>query len=778
MTQLHYRRASDGWLDGAPLANGYLAAVVQSHDDGVRLDLNETTLWSGSPAAAGIYEQASAQDAARALRAAREHVVADPLRAEEQLEAIQGRHAQAFLPLAHVQIKHAGAAIPRVHRTLDMAAADHTAVLGRGEVPTGDNITHHTFISRADDVLVHTIDLPQRQDVLLSAGSQLHELDTQLHTQEMSLILRAPADVAPARESDQPVSWSAPGVDPVRAALALRWRHDGEAIVEREGVRFVGVSRLEVLASARTSFAAMGREPREISDDALAAEARDLITGALEFSASELAVRHRDAHTALWETGRIDLSEAGAVVVHDPDARAREVEHAVDDPDLLTALIDFGRYLLIGSSRPGGMPANLQGVWNAQMQPPWQSGYTININTQMNYWAAGPLGLDSVIEPLFDLVEALAVAGEQTAARLYDCGGWVVHHNTDPWGYSAPTSGRPQWAIWPLGGVWLVTTLARHVAHSSDADAGRERLWPLARGAAEFVLGLLSEDEDGSLVTFPSTSPENTFHAPGGEAALTLGSGMDRALLTELFDVVAAYAQELGAPDDPVAAQVRAARDRIRPPQINPDGTITEWHPGAQAVDPQHRHLSHLVFAYPGYGPLSHELEQAVSATLDQREDESTGWSLAWKLALRARLGQPEAFARLLDLVVRPVPPGRSQAGGLYPNMFAAHPPYQIDGNFGYTAAWCEAVAHSVGTEIRLLPGVPAQLTRGRAQHLRTTSGLEIDLTWESGAPRTITLRAIRRQGAGEHTLAHLEHRVPVDVPVQGEVTLTWPHQP
>ncbi|MGW5569218.1 glycosyl hydrolase family 95 catalytic domain-containing protein [Streptomyces tendae] len=461
-----------------------------------------------------------------------------------------------------------------------------------------------------------------------------------------------------------------------------------------------------------------------------AAARRDLDAAAGR-GAVALRERQRADHARLYE--RVELTWDSA------DERLRR----------LAFLFHYGRYLLISASREGGTPATLQGLWNDSMRPPWSSNYTVNINTQMNYWPADVTDLPECLPPLFDLVEAVSVRGTETARRLYDADGWCAHHNTDVWAHTSPVGGGradPAWAFWPLAGAWLCRHLADHVAFGAAPAFARDRAWPVLRGAARFLLDWLVELPDGTLGFSPSSSPENRFSTAAGPMALDVSSAIDIGLAREVFVSVLALAERVGRPDDAVAGAARAALDRLPWPETDEDGTVREWRGPHVMAEPAHRHLSSLYEVFPGPG-LPVVLSAAVARTLDVRGDDSTGWSLAWKLALRARLGHTGRLPALIDLALREVAPGAvGEHGGLYPNHLSAHPPFQIDGNFGFTAAIAECALQSHAGSVALLPALPADWPAGRLRGLVARPGVVVDLAWDDDR-RLVEARLRGRSG-------------------------------
>jgi alpha-L-fucosidase 2 len=437
---------------------------------------------------------------------------------------------------------------------------------------------------------------------------------------------------------------------------------------------------------------------------------------------------------------------------------AEQVLSGKDEQLTATVMVQLGRYLLASASRPGGgPPANLQGIWNRELRPPWSSNYTININTQMNYWGAETAGLSECHEPLFRLIERLAETGAEVARELYGARGWVAHHNTDMWGWALPVGmghSDPSWAIWMMGGVWLAQHVWEHVEFTQDLDFLRGRGWPLLRGCAEFCLDWLVEAEDGWLDTIPSTSPENHFVSRHGTPeSLSASTAMDVALIRALFTRCLAAAELLGL-DDPVCPEIRAALPRLRPSGVTADGRLREWAEDHTEHDPYHRHMSQMVAVYPldQIDPeATPELAAAALGVLDARGRGAMGWSWSWKIALRARLGDPATARDLLLEATRPLdadpalhaPVDGSRWGGLLPNLFSSHPPFQIDGNYGLSAAVLEMVVQSRDGVIKVLPAVPAQWPDGSGRGIRCRGGLAVDLTWRRGALSALTVRRL-----------------------------------
>lgn len=804
-SELTFSRPAGDWLEALPLGNGRLGAMCWGGLRSVRFDLNDETVWSGNPAREAEQRQQDEATDRYFLEKARASIAADRLpEATESVQRLQSDYAQAYLPLATLTIgltaatdetatagdDSGGPQPPATYRrSLDLSSGLHVVSQESAE----RRVVHSSVVSAPDGVLAHVIDGldgAQRDDdetrVTLSLRSPLMTLPTLERDalaapdgwQQSVLLVRAPRDVAPTHEpAFAAATWTDREGDSVEAAVVVRAR-------SRSG-RVVVFAATETTAEIPASGGGM-RLRGTVAQAAARASAR--LDEAVRLGADAVLERAQDDHRSLLGRMHLELGYASdRAKPLDTAGRLREAYDAPDgplasDPGLVALLVNYGRYLLVASSRPGGLPATLQGIWNDSMQPPWSSAYTLNINLQMNYWAAESANLTETAAPLLRFIEALSIGGAQDTARRLAASGWAAHHNSDAWAYSSPVGaghGDPSWAFWPMAGPWLVRHLWEHeLFGGADPDFLRATAWPVIRGAAHFAAGWMHERRDGSWETSPSTSPENTFRGTDGEvASLSSSTELDTQLLRDVFRITLHAAERLGiGVDDDDIVGLAAARAVVLPsePRITADGTIAEWSIDAPAVDAHHRHVSPLYAVFPGDERASDAVSVAAAEFLERRGDDSSGWSLAWKAALWARLKRPDKVSDLLALLFRDAGDATGPwSGGLYPNLFTAHPPFQIDGNLGFIAAVVEALLQSHAGIIDVLPAVPAELASGRVSGLIARPGIVVDIDWRHGDLVAIELRARHDRVPVEHTVSYRGTRRTVRLSPHHSIRLT-----
>ncbi len=742
--RLWYDKPASVWEEALPVGNGRLGAMAFGGADEERIELNEDTLWAGFPRDAVSYE------ARRHLAKARELVFAGRYAKAQRLveERMLGRDVEPYLPLGALTVAFANGAgafpVEGYERALSLAEGIASVRFRRGGVA----VFGETFASVPDQAIVVRYEATGGTiSMELSLDSKLSH-ETVVRDGVLELRGRAPSHIADNYAGDHPapILYEEGLGLPFEARAAVRT--DGVVATDGERVSVRDASRLTVYLAAETGFAGYRVEPDAA---AMTKRCEDRLRAVCASDYESIRERHVREHGAMF--GRVsftltapgsDSPEAGEVEKLPTDRRLLRYREGHRDLGLETLYYQYGRYLLMASSRPGSQPANLQGIWNPHVQPPWHSDYTVNINTQMNYWHAESANLSECHDPLFDMLDELSMSGERTARIHYGCRGWTAHHNVDLWRMSTPTGGRAMWAFWPLGGAWLVRHLWERYLYDGDVRFLRERAYPIMKGAALFCLDWLVEGPDGMLVTNPSTSPENEFLTPEGErCSVTMASTMDIALIRELFGNCLKALRVLGdAGEEAFAVELAAAISRLPAYRIGKHGQIQEWLEDFVEAEPGHRHVSHLYGLYPGnqIHEGTPELFAAAAATLARRLAHGgghTGWSCAWLVNLFARLKDADqAYGAVRTLLAK----------STYPNLFDAHPPFQIDGNFGGAAGMTELLLQSQHGELELLPALPDAWRDGEIRGLRARGGFGVDLVWRDGKLREATIRAGRSE--------------------------------
>ena len=717
---LVFDRPAEAWNEALPLGNGSMGAMSYGRLRKEKVELNLDTLWSGT----GRDKENKNTDVDWEFL---HQKIFDGEYEEAEAyckENILGDWTESYLPAGNLYID---TNVPELkehgsyQRQLSLRDALEQVVYRQD----GQVYQREFFTSMSEPVMAlhYKADAYSNLELHISLDSQIRHACSAFGTNGLVLEGQAPIYVAPPYYScEHPIVYE--GGKGTQFVIGLSVQAPKGCVCQKDNTLLVTAENdVYIYLSGITDFQ---------SQDSYLARKKQMLERICNLSYPQLKESHQKAYEAYFD--RMDLTLNPGV-----------------QNDLVIKMFHYARYLMIASSKPGTQCANLQGIWNHDLRAPWSSNYTVNINTEMNYWMAEKANLSDCHEPLFDLVERTASRGKKTAKEVYHLNGWVSHHNLDIWGHSSPVGHFGQdenpctYSMWPMSSGWLCWHLWEHYRYTLDKDFLREKAFPLIRGAVEFYLGYLVPYER-YLVTVPSTSPENTFTAPDqGAHSVTFGSTMDNSILKELFGNYLKACEILGITE--LTDKVKAALEKLPPFKRGKGGQLQEWFLDYPEVDVHHRHVLQLYGLYPGN--LIHredeELLAACRVALDRRGDEGTGWCMAWKACLWARLGDGERALKLLknQLHVTREENCSLVGGGTYPNMLCAHPPFQIDGNFGFAAAVLEMLVQYQDDRILFLPALPKEWKDGKIRGLKAPGGITIDFAWKDGRITECSLKSL-----------------------------------
>ncbi|MGY3519303.1 glycosyl hydrolase family 95 catalytic domain-containing protein [Micromonospora sp. PTRAS2] len=703
--------AGTDWLRALPIGNGRLGAMVFGNVDTERLQLNEDTVWAGGP-----YDSANTRGAAN-LAEIRRRVFADQWSSAQDLinQTMMGSPGGqlAYQTVGNLRLAFGSASgVSQYNRTLDLTTATVTTTYVLG----GVRYQREVFASAPDQVIVLRLTADKANSITFTATFDSPQRTTMSSPDASTIAVDG-------------ISGNMEGLNGSVRFLGLAHAIATGGTVSSSGgsLRVSGATSVTVLVSIGSSYV----NYRTVNGD-YQGIARTRLNAAKGVAIDQLRSRHVADYQALFNRVTINLGRTAAA---DQPTDVRIAQHAsTNDPQFAALLFQFGRYLLISSSRPGTQPANLQGIWNDSLAPSWDSKYTINANLPMNYWPADTTNLSECFLPVFDMIKDLTVTGARVAQAQYGAGGWVTHHNTDAWRGASVVDGA-LWGMWQTGGAWLATLIWEHYLFTGDLGFLQTN-YPALKGAAQFFLDtLVAHPTLGYLVTNPSNSPELAHHS---NVSVCAGPTMDNQILRDLFDAAARASEALGV-DTTFRSQVRTAKDRLPPSRVGSRGNVQEWLADWVETERTHRHVSHLYGLHPSNQITKRgtpALHEAARKTLELRGDDGTGWSLAWKINFWARLEDAARAHKLFKDLVR--------TDRLAPNMFDLHPPFQIDGNFGATSGIAEMLLQSHAGELHVLPALPTAWPTGQVAGLRGRGGYTVGVAWTNSQIDEIAIRADR----------------------------------
>ncbi len=751
--KLWYANPAQYFEEALVLGNGRQGATVFGGIATDKIYLNDLSLWSGEPVNAIMNPQAY-KNLPGVRKALQEK---NYKKAGELIKKLQGKFSESYAPLGTLYLEiNDDPYITDYYRELDIDNA-----IAKVKTTSNNNVIEREYLVSNPDK-IFAIHLTSKKAGALGFTVYFqsllqHTTHNNNNTIQINGIAPVKADPSYVQKTRNAVMFDSKRGTRFTANLQIQ-SATGEITKTDSSLSLAGATEATIYVSMATSFNGFDKDPATKGLNNITI-AETQMNHAKQAGWAEIKKQHVKDYQNYFK--RVELKLAEKDLVNLPtDERLKRYAKGEQDPYLETLYFQYGRYLLISSSRTPGVPANLQGLWNPYIQPPWSSNYTININAEENYWLAENTNLSEMHLPFLQFIGNLSTTGKITAKTFYNMPGWVAHHNSDIWAMSNPVgnfgNGDPVWANWAMGGTWASTHLWEHYLYTQDQNFLEKNAYPIMRGAAEFCLAWLIPDSSGQLITSPSTSPENTFKMPNGFVGSTFfGGTADLAMIRELFlDILAA--QKVLKNDNEFAGKINTALNNLHGYQVGKAGNLQEWYYDWEDNEPKHRHQSHLYGLFPGNHvtvdktPL---IAAAAKKTLEIKGDETTGWSKGWRINLWARLKDGDHAYKMYRELLKYVPPDETKenytnSGGTYPNLLDAHPPFQIDGNFGGAAAVAEMLVQSNAEYIELLPALPKAWPSGTIKGLKTRGNFEIEMSWNAGQVTNLKIKSSTQASA------------------------------
>jgi len=739
----HILRAEKGAADfyqAYPLGNGTLGAMIYGSWPEERIQLNHEELWSGPPAEEEDFDRRPYLNKARSLINQGEYRKAQDI-IEEKLEGVW---VQNYLPLGDLTMKMEGFEPESIERQLNLRDGLSVVKALSGQ----DSLQVEQWISKPHKLFISRLECSRAVSLHLNLEISLKTLDRSCSDDELLIFAQCPDrhKENPAR-GEHPFQYQGKGIVYLNGLRILDT--DGTVSVSQEGIHIAHFQTLLFGFSSCTGYRGF-RNPLELKRQPLEVELKKILDQAVIAGYETIKKQHLQDFHKQFDKVELSLKGDGSdIEIPTADRILRYRENPTQDPSLAELYFNYGRYLLISSSRKGSLPANLQGIWNKDLMAPWWGNWTLNINLEMNYWPAGASGLFDSNRSLMDFIEILADSGRDTARDFYGMKGWCCHHNSDIWRRTRPVQNDACWAFWPLGGLWISMHLWHHFLYTGDLDFLEKQAWPVLEGAVLFTSDWLVEDEQACLQAIPSTSPENSFYTPRGKesaekAAVAISSAMDLSMIKELFQAFLKAAETLEKNSEMVT-RAKEVLNKLQPLKLGPDGSLLEWNEPFDEWEPGHRHFSPLYSVYPESAVMTGDpaIKEGARKLFHRRLNSSldhTGWGAAWVICLASRLDDPERAHQMLASLI-----GRSTADNMMSSHNLLHEDpraalFQIDGNFGGTAGILELLVRDLPDEIGLFPALPPWWEEGSLKGYHSKNGIILDISWEKGKLKQVLI--------------------------------------